>query len=198
MPEPIKKLNVQNFRDQVIDMVDKDYTDWHSKGTIIFGSLVEDGFDWGYNDWKAYNISEPAVAILRPRLKEKIEDRFFFRELGILPPANFRRNLKSRLEEAVAEQGWLYQAIFDGLDFTMQEKESLVEIEVNSEFPQVALRTEEQDYASDSQQNAHDKVYTKPLIEGLNRFYASIGEPDAKVLKHIDQYCFSQLLSFNF
>ena len=193
----IKKMNIQDFKDHVIEQKDKDWVDFHSKGTIVLGSLIVDGFDWGRNDWTAYNISDEAMAVLRPRLNQKIEDRFFYREIGILPPAAFKRNLRSRLNDAVARQGFLYQSVFDGLDITLSEREELKRREVHSDYPAAQLAPKQMDYASYADEEQYEKTKRIGNIPLLLEFSNSTLEPDAQILEELE-ICFSQILSFNF
>lgn len=192
----IKKFNIESFNDQVIKQKDKDYTDWHSKNTIIFGSLIEDGWDWGGNDWKAYNVSPEAMALVRPRINEKIEDRFFYRELGRLPISAFKRGLKSRIQDAVSKYGWVYEEAFKGLDFSAGEIEKLKQRETRSDYPQSLLQVEEKDYLTWGEDQQYEKIITKNNLPLLMEFYRTMAEPDAKILEDIE-ICFSQLLSFN-
>lgn len=195
MFEKIKGFDPARMKSQ-LNLEDKTYTDFHSRNTIIFGSLLESGFDWGRNDWSAYNISEEAMIALRPRINEKVEDRFFFRELGMLPPGAFKKHLKSRLSEAVAKHGVLYQKIFDGLDFADVNFEEMKYRQINSEYPQAQLMPKQEDYASNAIEHAYDKKLNEKRFATFQNFYQSIEEPDGQVLKDIE-LCFSQLLSFN-
>lgn len=192
----ILKFNLENYKDQ-IDLKDKDYVDFHSKGTIVFGSLIEDGWDWGRNDWQAYNVSPEAMAILRPRINEKIEDRYFYRELGILPPAHFKRNLKSRLQDSVSAYGYLYEEVFKGLDFTSGDIEKLKQRETKSDYPQALLQTEAKDYLTSAEEEQYEKVITRNNLHLFMEFNEKTAEPDAKIIADLE-ICFSQIFSFNF
>lgn len=193
----IQKLNVDNYRDQVILQKDKDYTDFHSKNTIVFGSLIEDGWDWGRNDWKAYNVSPEAMALVRPRINEKIEDRYFTRELGQLPVSAFKRNLKSRLQDAIAQYGWVYEEAFKGLDFSATEIERFKQRETRSDYPQSLLQVDNKDYLTWGEDEEYEKTLSKSSLPLLMQFYSSMTEPDAKIIEAVE-ICFSQLLSRNF
>ena len=195
MAENIKRFNKQNFIDQT-NLEDKDYVDWHSLHTIKFGSLIDDGWDWGRNDWTTYSMKPENLVLIRERINSKIEDRFYFKELGILPPGRFKINLRSHLNSAIDYYGHIYDGFIDELNL-FETKEKLVERHVVSDYPQSQLNTEVKDYASSAVERAHDIVKTRNPMEILSVFNRDFVEPDEAILKRIE-VCFSQLITPNF
>lgn len=193
MVDKILKLNVDNYKKQ-ISLEDREWADWHSMNTIVFASLLESGWDWGRNNWKAWNVSDEAMALLRPRLNQKIEDRYYFYELGRIPPAAFAKSLKSKLTAAVEKHGFLYQQAFDGINFNLEEKEVLKRREVNSDYPQALLMPEQEDYLKDAQEEAYEKIFSRAALNGIMDFMERVQEPDELVLKEIST-CFSAIFS---
>ena len=191
----ILPYNLDNYRSQ-INLEDKEYTDWHSKNTIVFGSLLDDGWDWGRNDWTSYSMSEENLALIRPRINEKIEDRYYFRELGVLPPGKFKRFLKRNITEIMSQLGPVYETSIKGIDLLESSEDMKARI-IRSEYPQGLLQTEQQDYGSSADENAFNKTTTKNQLEGIIMYSDSFSEPDKLVLEYVDK-CFSSLLEFNF
>lgn len=192
MPD-IKPFNVQKYVDQV-SLKDRGYVDWHSMNNIVFASLLDTGWDWGRSAWSAWNVSDEAMAIIRPRINRKIEERYYQYELGSIPPAAFAKRLKSRIESAVTKRGFLYQQAFEGIDFSFQELESLKRREINSKYPEALLMTQQEDYLSDGQEEAFLKTLSKAALPGLMDFMERVEDPDEGVLEDI-KVCFSQIFS---
>lgn len=193
MYEKIKLLNTDNYHNQV-NATDKSYTDWHSRVSITFGSLIDDGFDWGRNDWTSYMIKPEYLDLIRHRINSKIEDRYMFRELGVLPPGRFKIHLRSNLNKAMDKQGVIYNRILDGLDiFSSSEDE--VERTVLSEYPQAQIRSKDNDYASSAVENAKSNEKIRNQLDALEQYNRSFIEPDEAILKDIE-VCFSRYISF--
>ena len=193
MADELKPFSVERFQDQV-NLKDRGYVDWHSMNNIVFASLLDVGWDWGRNAWKAWNISDEALAIIRPRLNKKIEDRYYTWELGRIPPGAFAKGLVSRITAAVEKQGFLYEQAFKGISFSYEETEFLKRREVNSQFPESMLMDEQEDYFSDGQQEAYLKTISKAALPGLMEFMRAMEEPDEQVLMDI-KVCFSKIFS---
>lgn len=194
MPE-VKKLNVDNFEKQ-ISLEDRKWREWVSMNTLKFGSIIDIGIDWGRNSWSAWNISDEAMAVLRPRLNKKIEDRYYFREIGRTPPPAFFKSLESRITEAVTKRGFLYEAAFQGLDFSLAEIEFLKKRDLQSEYAQGLVMPGEEDYLSSGTEGGVLRKLSHATLKGLMEFSAATEEPDAGVLRDID-ICFSQIFSRN-
>lgn len=192
----ILPYDMDRFRDQMA-LADKTETDWHSKNTIIFGSLLDDDYDWGKNDWKCYTLSDAALAIVRPRINQKIEDRYRYRELGVLPIRRFKDNLVRNINDAMAAQGYLYEEIYKGLDITNNGSSLVKERDIHSNFPQSQLAPTTQDYATSSVEKGQETINSGNQIKAIEAFYKAFNEPDAAVLDYIN-VCFSNYISFDY
>lgn len=186
----------ERYRDQ-IDLKDKSYVDHHSSNTITFGSLLDSGWDWGRNDWSCYSMSKETLEIIRPRINSKIEDEYFFRELGTLPPGKFKMLLKRTINEAVAKWGPVYETIADGIDLTTVAQEDFRKRSEHSDFPQSALNHETEEYGTYSDAEQYSKVNKKGPLEAIADYDRAFQEPDAAVVASLNT-CFSNFLSFNF
>ena len=57
--------------------------EFHAQFSIMFGQLVDEGYvDWSDGTWDFPKYSDEQDA----RLKQKIVDHFYLRELAIIPP----------------------------------------------------------------------------------------------------------------
>lgn len=193
----ILPYDMNRYHEQMT-LADKDYTDWHSKNTIIWGALLEDPFyDWGRDEWTCYLLTDEELAVIRPRLNKKIEDRYRYRELGVLPPRRFMDNLVRNINDAMATHGLVYKELIKGLDITNNGSELVKQRDVNSNFPQSQLSPTAQDYASSSVERGKETTNSGNQIKAIETFGKVFNEPDAAVLDWIS-VCFSNYISSNY
>ena len=84
------------------------HDDFHAVTTITLGELLtEGGIDWTQPQWAwrddAYNNAQYA------RCCRKIENRYYDRELGVMPPSRWRRHLMRLITEFMPVLKPLYQ-----------------------------------------------------------------------------------------
>lgn len=192
----ILPYDMERYHDQMT-LADKDYTDWHSKNTITFGSLLDDDYDWGKYEWTSYTMSAEALDALRYRINGKIEERYRYRELGVLPVRRFKDNLVRTINDAMAAHGPIYQEIFKGLDITNNGSELVKKRDVHSNFPQSQLSPTTQDYASSAIEGGRETINSGNQIKAIEAFNRAFNEPDAAVLDWIN-ICFSDYISFDY
>jgi hypothetical protein len=188
--------DIERYKSQMA-LEDKDYTDWHSKNTLIFGSLLDDDYDWGKDKWTCYNLSDEALAIVRPRINQKIEDRYRYRELGVLPIRRFSDNLIRNISDVMATQGYIYEEIFKGLNITNNGTTLVKERDIHSNFPQSQLAPTTEDYATSSTEKGQETTISGNQIKAIDAFNKAFNEPDAVVLDYIS-VCFSNFYSFDY
>lgn len=80
--------------------------------TITLGSIVENGFDIGLNDYPIFDED------YRETLNAKILSRYWFREIGQETPELFKRFLNRRMNEIMPYYNVLYKELQGGLDMT--------------------------------------------------------------------------------
>lgn len=86
--------------------------DWHSVFTIQLGELIADGvIDFSAPEWDFDYFSVEQ----RNRLYRKIENRFFWREIGVLPVLRWRMELLRKLNEIMPKYKYLYEAVENGV-----------------------------------------------------------------------------------
>lgn len=195
MSEDILQFDTQRYADQM-SLEDKNYVDWHSKNTIAFGSLIDDGWDWGRDDWTCYSVKPEYLEVIRDRINEKIEDEYFFREIGVLPVGKFKKILKRTINEAMAKQGPIYNEIAEGLELTMVRSDKFKERTIHSDYPQAQLSPSSKDYASNADEKANERTLKGGPVSAILMYSDGFNEPDAEVVKAVSK-CFSNLLSFN-
>jgi hypothetical protein len=170
----IEKMNNLNNRIQE----GSTWTDWHALVTIQFGELIESGFDWGKND---YFKNSAFTEANRTRLNQKIEDRFYFREI-CSTPAQFKFFLRRRLNEILPKYNELYKLIDSG-DFKVLRQMTKNEKfrNVFSEYPQTQLNGDA-NYATNATDNASGSTTDGSPIEMILNYHQYYDDVDVMIL----------------
>jgi hypothetical protein len=193
----IEPYDVEGFHDKMTHK-GKTHTEYRSKNTIIWNALLElPNYDWGRNEWDCYLLTDEELAIIRPRLNKKIEKRYGYREIGVIPPAAFHDNLVRNIDDAMATHGLVYKELIKGLDITNNGTELIKEVDTHSKFPQSRLSSTKEDYFTSSDEHGKETTNSGNQIKAIETFGRAFNEPDAAVLDWIS-VCFSNLYSLNF
>ena len=161
---------------------------------IALGYLLETGWQWGYEAFTPYTMKRETLDWLRPRLVKKINNRFYFRDLGIAPVGKWQRIFLTRLVEKLDELGPLYDQLKDGLDILDKGKDQEKIIDVYSDFPQARLLMEQEDYASNSRELAKESTGEKAQLDAMLQYQQQYTELDQQVIEHLES-CFSSFVS---
>lgn len=167
------------------------WSDWHANITIQLGELIEAGFDWGRNEYfKDPSFSEKN----RTRLNQKIEDRYYYREICEVPPGKFRHFLIRKLNEILPKYNEIYKIIdADMLKVLRKETSNRKYRNVYSEYPQSQLNGNA-DYATNANDNAGAETVDGPVIELITEFMDKYNDVDVMILNEIN-VCFLSLIS---
>lgn len=165
--------------------------DFHAVMTVTLGELVTDGWiDWTKDIWKwdAYDEDQ------RERLNNKIEARYWDREIGILPPGEWRRRFIGRLNEIMPKYSLLYDKIKEGIDIWQDSDEYHKERNVTSSYPQTII-SGEQDYASGAGDTEYETIRDGNMLDKLKQFQ-EYEDVDVMILNDLDPL-FSSLVTVN-
>lgn len=165
--------------------------DFHAVMTVTLGELVTDGWiDWTKDIWKwdAYDEDQ------RERLNNKIEARYWTREIGILPPGEWRRRFIGRLNEIMPKYSLLYDKIKEGIDIWQDSDEYHKERNVTSSYPQTII-SGEQDYASGAGDTEYETIRDGNMLDKLKQFQ-EYEDVDVMILNDLDPL-FSSLVTVN-
>lgn len=160
--------------------------------TISLGELVEGGFvNWNDAAWRWDAFDEEQ----RARVNRKIEMRYWLREIGVLPPGAWRRELIRKLNECMPKYKPLYQALKDGADIMSAEGSARERArDIYSDFPATLLNSTNQDYAS----TGHDREFERTALSDWVDKACDIAERykdvDVMVLDEVES-CFTCLMS---
>lgn len=164
--------------------------DFHAVVTVTLGELVYDGWiDWDDDSWHwdAYDDEQ------YNRLNEKIEARYWDREIGILPPGEWKRRFIGKLNEVMPKYKLLYDKVKDGLDIWQESDEYHKERSVDSEYPQTQLRGTE-DYASSGGDMEYETIKDGDMLDKIRKFQQYYVDVDVMILDELEPL-FSSLYS---
>ena len=165
-------------------------TDYHGVVSVQFGELVEVGFiDLVADDWAYDAYSEEQ----RARLNEKITNRFYFREIGIVPPGRWKREFLRKLNEIMPKYKLLYKALDDGVNVLADSDEYGKSRDIFSEFPATMLG-DNQDYASNGRDRQYERVRLAPTVDAFEAVRSRYADVDVMILDELE-VLFSSLLT---
>lgn len=170
--------------------------DYHAVVTITFGELLTSGgVDWTQPQWSwrddAYNDAQ------YERCCKKIENRYYDRELGVMPPGRWRRHFLRLISEIMPVLKPLYELAAGNPGIFMSDADTWHKTRtVFSDFPVTQLATG-QDYASNATDMEYETVTNGNYMDKVKAIrqgdYVDI---DVLLLEHINA-CFSPLWTVN-
>lgn len=170
--------------------------DYHAVTTITLGELlVPGGIDWTSPQWSwrddAYDDTQYS------RCCAKIENRYYDRELGVMPPGRWRRHLLRLIAEIMPVLKPLYELANGNPGIFMTDADTWHKTRtVFSDFPATQLVTG-QDYASNATDMEYETVTNGNYMDKVKAIrqgdYVDI---DVILLEHLNT-CFSPLWTVN-
>lgn len=125
------------------------------------GELIRDGYVvWGEPDWMwdYYDIKQYW------RVTEKIERRYYHREIGIIPPGAWRLEFIRTMNEIMPKYKLAYKAL-EGADLMRVGDDYGKSRVVASDFPATQLNGADNDYASDASDREYEDVHEGDFLE---------------------------------
>ena len=144
---------------------------WRSPISLVLGELIEDGlinFSEEVWDFDSYDAEQ------RDRIYTKLEARYRYRSIGIIPLARWRRRLIGQLNESMDKYKWAYKALEDGIDPLQVAGRYRKYRNIDSDFPQTLL-SENQDYASFGTDFEEEEITQGDWLEFLQKLKKSKG-----------------------
>lgn len=164
---------------------------WRSPVSLLLGELIEAGhidFSQAAWDFDSYDVEQ------RNRLYHKLQGRFYFRSIAILPPARWRMRLLAQLNELMDKYKWAYKALEDGLDPLQAGSRYRRYVNIDSDFPQTLL-SQNQDYASYGTDFEEEEIQQQDWLDFLVRLKRAKGV-DEMILDELEPL-FSSLITVN-
>lgn len=167
--------------------------DFHAVTTIQLGELLEDGWiDWDSPEWTFDSYSEEQ----RKRFIDKFERRFFYRELGILPPGRWRLEFIRLMGEIAPKYRHMFEALENGANPLAQSDRYGKHRTVYSDFPATQLNPDNQDYASNATDMQYEAIEVGNFIEAANALQERYNDIDVMMLDECERL-FSCLMTVN-
>lgn len=166
--------------------------DYHAVTTITLGELlVPGGIDWTSPQWSWRDDAYDGTQYFR--CCAKIENRYYDRELGVMPPGRWRRHLLRLIAEIMPVLKPLYEIAAGNPGIFMSDTDTWHKTRtVFSDFPATQLVTG-QDYASNGTDMEYETVTNGNYMDKVKAIrqgdYVDI---DVILLEHINA-CFSPL-----
>lgn len=168
------------------------FRDFHAVITVTLGELIEGGWvDWNEESWHWDYYNEEQYK----RVCEKFNNRYWDREIGIIPPLSWKRELLRKLNEIMPKYKIAYKMLDDGVDIMQIGDEYHKARTVYSDFPATQLKTENQDYASNATDNEHETVTQGDWFEKIQQLN-DYNDIDVMILNDLDSM-FSSFYSVN-
>lgn len=166
--------------------------EFHSVVTIELGELIKDGvIDFSKDDWKWDYYNEEQYN----RVCKKIQERFWHREISLIPPGFWKREYLRKMNEIMPKYKLLYKRLDDGLNLLQNKSDYGKSRNIHSDFPQTQL-SENSDYASDGHDKEYDHIEEGNVIEKFNDVAKNYNDIDVLILNEIEDL-FSCLMTVN-
>lgn len=167
--------------------------DWHASNTIQLGELVRSGYVvWGEPLWRWDSYDEKQYW----RCCEKIENRYFYRDISLTPPDVWRRELLRRINEIMPKLKLAYKALDEGVRLNQVGDDYGKRRNIYSDFPQTVLSSDNRDYASNGNDSQYEDVHDGNYLEQA-QLLNGYDDIDVRLLDAVDP-CFSCLFSVGY
>lgn len=170
---------------------DPEDDEFHSVVTISLGELLREGvITWEMPEmqWRYYDNEQLS------RVTQAIEDRYWDRELGILPVRAWMRRFVGRMNEMMDRLRPAYQKVKDA-NLMQLSDDFFKGRSVGSAFPATQLKPTTQDYASDASDSETERVIEGNYFQQTQLLKEYIGL-DQQLVDYID-VLFSSLVTVN-
>lgn len=169
-------------------------SEWHQVMSVTLGELlVPGGVDWDDPAWSwrddAYDDTQYT------RCCRKIENRYYDREIGVLPAGRWRRHLLRLISEIMPALRPLYAAADGNPGIMLSDMDTWHKMRaVFSDFPATQL-SQGQDYATNATDTQYETVTNGNFMDKLAMIKrGDYVDMDVLLLDHLEQ-CFSPLWS---
>lgn len=140
--------------------------DFHAVVTVTLGELITD--KWvAWTDpswhWDSYNDEQYT------RVCEKFNNHFWDREIGVLPPGSWKREVLRKFNEIMPKYKLVYQALENGVDILQDSDTYGKNRNVFSDFPATQIAPQNQDYASNATDNQFETIVQGNFLEKMEK-----------------------------
>lgn len=160
--------------------------------SVTLGELVDDGWiDFSKKAWDFPKYSDAQ----HKQLCNKIVNHYYSRELGILPPKQWKREFLRKLDEIMPKYITLYKLIDEsGSNGLSARDEAYKSRNIVSDFPQTQLAGNE-DYASMGTDHEYERIHRESIFDYADRI-KTYDDVDLLIIDELESM-FSCLLTVN-
>lgn len=164
------------------------FPDYHAVYSIQLCELINDGWidfsdeSWDFDSYQREGVENDREQ--RDRLWMKFEKRFYWREIGIIPPGQWKWEVLRKLNEIMPKYKYAYKLLDNGLDILQNYSEYGKSRNIFSEFPQTMLGNNE-DYASNGTDREHEQIYYANFIDTMNKL-KTYNDVDVMILNELE------------
>jgi hypothetical protein len=157
--------------------------DFHSVVTIQLGELIEAGWlDWEDPSWTWDYYDQEQYK----RVCSMIEVRYFYREIGILPPGRWKQQFMRKMNEIMPKYKRLYTMEAQGLDLLQTANTYGKSRNIHSEFPETML-SGNSDYASFGDDREFENVTEGDVLDKWEQLQTRYKTVDVMILEELDE-----------
>lgn len=168
-----------------------EFDEYHSVFSIQLCELINDGWiDFSDSSWDFDYYNEEQ----RNRFWKKFERHYYWREIGIMPPKQWKWEVLRKLDEIMPKYKPIYKMLDDGQNILQHYGEYGKSRNIFSEFPQTQLGNNE-DYASNGTDREHEEIYLGDWMEQLEKL-KTYNDVDVMILNELETF-FSCMFTVN-
>lgn len=163
--------------------------DYHAVYSIQLCELIEDGAidfdssDWDFDSYEREDVEDDTEQ--RDRLWEKFSARFYYREIGIMPPGIWKHEVIRKLNEIMPKYKPMYKMLDGDVNIMQKMGEYGKSRNVYSDFPQTRLAGSNQDYASNATDREHEEIYIGDWIDTAAKI-RTYSDVDVMILNELE------------
>ncbi len=158
--------------------------------TITLGEWYEMGFyDPSDDSWRfdAYDDTQ------YERLCKKFLDRYYYREVSIPLPAQWKRAYMRKLNEIMPKYKLLYARVEQGVNPLQEGRDRAKSRDIFSDFPETML-SGNSDYASTGTDRESDVMHEGDAADMSGKFASAYNDVDALILNELEHTLFTGIM----
>lgn len=166
--------------------------DFHAVVTVTLGELITDKWvDWTEPSWHWDAYSDEQYT----RVCDKFNAHYWDREIGVLPPASWKREMLRKFNEIMPKYKLVYQALETGVSVLQVSDTYGKNRNVFSDFPATQIAPQNQDYASNATDNQYETFVQGDFLAKMEKI-KDYNDVDLMIINDMDSL-FSCFYSVN-
>ena len=167
--------------------------EWRAQFSVVLGQLIEEHyFTWEDGTWDFPKYSDEQDA----RLKAKILDHFYLREIALLPLGAWKHEFLRKLREIMPKYIPLYRLLDESPQLLGAYSDYYKSRNIYSDFPQTSLDGRNGDYASTGNDMEYERIRQLDILDLAERL-KTYDDVDLMIINEMDSL-FCSLLTQNY